>query len=96
MSAITSLLIVTVIGIGGHRHEPLHGTGVYAVPTFDTHEPRGPLRKGMTDRHGRASIALASGRYVISVFSKGRICPPRKAVTLTGGTKRVTLTCHVG
>jgi hypothetical protein len=95
MNVIASLLIVMVIGVGGHRHEPLYGVEVHAVPTFDTHEPRGPLLGGVTDRHGRARINLAPGRYVVSVFRKGRLCLPRKVVTLTGGTKRVTLTCHI-
>jgi hypothetical protein len=95
MNVIASLLIVTVIGVGGHRHEPLYGIEVHTEPTFDTHEPTHPPFGGVTDRHGRARVDLASGRYVVAVFRKGRLCHPRKVVTLTGGTKRVTLTCHI-
>jgi hypothetical protein len=96
MNTITSLLIVTVIGVGGPRHEQLHNIEVHAVPTFfDTHEPRGPLRGGVTNKHGRVRVHLAPGGYIVTAFRGGRLCPPRNVVTLTGGTKRVTLTCHI-
>jgi hypothetical protein len=88
---VTSLLIVTVIGVGAHRHEPLHNAAVRFEP--DYHHSH-PLWRRLTDRHGRVRIDLASGRYEISASRGNRVCAVRK-VTLIGGPNLVTLTCHI-
>jgi hypothetical protein len=90
MNIITPLLIVTVIGVGGPRHEPLHNARVGAEPMFYIHT-HPPFHRG-TDWHGRAKLHLIPGRYDVSASFGGRLCSSRK-VTLSGGIKRVTLTC---
>jgi hypothetical protein len=91
MNVILSLLIVTVIGVGGHRHEPLHNAAVRVEPFYHHSHP---LFRRLTDRHGRVTFHFVAGRYEISASRGNRLCAVRK-VTLTGGTKRVTLTCHI-
>jgi len=89
---MTPLLIVTVIGVGGHRHEPLHYARVGAEPQYYIRSH--PPFHRRTDSHGRAKLHLSPGRYDVSASFGGRRCSSRK-ITLTGGTKRVTLTCHI-
>jgi len=91
MNVITSLLIVTVLGVGAHRHEPLHNAAVRFEPNYHHSHP---LWRRLTDKHGRVRINLISGIYQISASRGNRRCAVRK-VTLIGGTNRVTLTCHI-
>jgi hypothetical protein len=93
MNVITPLLIVTIIGVGGHRQGPLHDARVSAEPTF--HIRSHPPFHRSTGRHGHAELHLIPGRYDVSASFGGRLCSSRKIVTLTGGTKRVTLICHI-
>jgi hypothetical protein len=96
---VLSLLVVTVLGVGGPRAAASHGLPGATVRVTEN-DARGPLRIARTDASGKVGLKLKSGVYrVQALLTSPKAVPavPRttKVVRISRDGQGVSLLCSI-